>query len=124
MMPPKNIIATTLMPVAFVVSCNCASAQDKRVFYESRYTLVGFLVRAANVCGGNKRDFEVAFSLVAPDEMKAFSTAFPKTTAEWMQRGAENFNTGVMKDGIPANCTYALEVLKKAQGIAHSDNAR
>jgi hypothetical protein len=117
----RTTIAATSVCIALSVNCKEAAAQDKRVIYESRYTLVGFLLRAANVCGGDKRDIQAAFSLLDPDELKAFSKAFPKTTAEWMQRGSEKFNAGVMKDGIPSACTYALEVLKKAEDIARND---
>jgi hypothetical protein len=117
----KTTIAAISLVFALSAGCKEATAQDKRVVYESRYTLAGFILRATNVCGGDKREIEIAFSLLDPDELKAFSKAFPKTTAEWMQQGSENFNTGVMKDGIPSACTYALQVLKKAEDIVRND---
>jgi hypothetical protein len=107
----------------FSVSVSAAAAQGgpSQSVYEARYTLSGFLLRASKICDGNEQDIAVAFSLLDPDELKAFSKAFPKKTRDWMQKGADSFNIGVMKDGIPAACTYALQVLEKARVIAQNN---
>ena len=36
---------------------------------------------------------------------------------QWMMEGANNFNTGVMKDGIGTACSYALTVRAKAEAM-------
>jgi hypothetical protein len=107
---------------AVIMISSIATAQDRGVVYESRYMLAGFLLRASTVCEGNKHDIDVAASLLNPDELKAFSKSFPDTTAGWMNRGAENSNNQVMKDGIPAACSFALNVLRKAEEISKSDH--
>ena len=106
---------SVLLSLAIVLlACLQSQAEDRRIAYQAQYQLVGFLIRAINVCGGNKADVEAAFSLLDSDELKAVSRSFPKITEKWMTRGAELFNIGVMKDGVPSACDYALTVLKKA----------
>jgi hypothetical protein len=90
-----------------------AQAEDRSVAYEAQYQIFGFLLRAAVVCGGQKKDIDAVFSLLGSDEFKAVSRSFPKLTEKWMTNGAHLFNTGVMKDGVPAACDYARTVLKK-----------
>lgn len=116
-----KIISLSLATWMALISYKSGAADDKRVFYEARYTMVGFLTRASLVCGGDKHDFDVAFSLVNPDELKAFSRAFPETTKQWMLHGTNIFNTGVMKDGIPAACDFALKKLQEAKDIVQED---
>jgi hypothetical protein len=104
-----------LLSIAIVLlGCLQTQAEDRSIAYEARYQLVGFLIRAINVCGGNKADVDAAFSLLDSDELKAISRSFPKLTEKWMTKGAGLFNVGVMKDGVPSACNYALTVLKKA----------
>jgi hypothetical protein len=90
-------------------------------FYRSRYFLAGFLLRASKVCQGDKQDIEIAFSLLGTNELKAFSQNFPTKSEQWMTEGANNFNTGVLQNGIPETCNYALGVQKKAQQIVQTD---
>jgi len=111
-----------IFAAAVAIVANQANAEDRRVLYESRYTLAGFLLRASNVCEGNRHDIDVSMSLLAPDELRAFSKAFPDTTAKWMKKGADNFNVGVMKDGIPSACTFALTVMRQAEDIVKNDH--
>lgn len=119
----KSLFAMSFCILAiFVGESAAAPAKDKSVLYEARYMLSGFLLRASQVCQGDKHDIEAAFSLLNPDELKAFSKAFPSMTSQWMKRGAENFNIGVIKDGIPAACSYALTVLRKAKEISKGDH--
>lgn len=93
-------------------------AQDKGAAYQARFMLSGFLLRASKVCEGDERHIKIAFSLLDPDELKIFSKNFPKKVAEWMENGANNFNAGVLKSGIPDACAYALKVLQEADQIA------
>ena len=116
----SRLIVLLCAGATFVIS-PIAIALDRGVVYESRYMLAGFLLRASTVCQGNKHDIDVAFSLLNPDELKAFSKSFPDTTAGWMKHGADNFNNQVMKDGIPAACSFALDVLRKAEEMSKSD---
>jgi hypothetical protein len=86
--------------------------------YRARFFLSGMLLRASAVCGGNwKSSASVAIELIATPEMKAVSAAYPETTKNWSMEGAENFNTGVMQDGIGPACRYAEQMRKKAKLI-------
>lgn len=105
---------------AFSISDGITQAQDKGAAYEARYMLSGFLLRASKVCQGDERHIKIAFSLLDPDELKVFSKNFPGKVAEWMENGANNFNTSVLKSGIPDACSYALKVLQEADQIAQS----
>jgi hypothetical protein len=124
MTPAKKLLSAIALAagVIWLQPESLSLAQDKSVLYESRYMLSGFLLRASVVCQGDKRHIDVAFSLLDPDELKAFSKAFPTITEQWMKRGADNFNIGVMKDGIPAACSYALTVLGQAAEIVKGDH--
>jgi hypothetical protein len=91
-------------------------------FYESRYQIAGLLLRVAKVCQGDaKRAIDAGFGLLASEELKAMSRAYPQQTQKWMEQGAEKFNTGVMADGIAAACTFAQKVITKAEEIAQAD---
>jgi len=90
------------------------AAEDASVVYEARYQLTGYLLTAANVCQGDKKQIDATFALVSSDEMKAFSRAFPQITKQWMMNGGNLFNTSIMKDGLQPACDYALATLKKA----------
>lgn len=48
-----------------LLGCLQTQAEDRSIAYEAKYQLVGFLIRAINVCGGNKADVEAAFSLLS-----------------------------------------------------------
>jgi hypothetical protein len=90
------------------------NSENRGLFYEARYQLVGYLIRAGNVCNASKEHIEATFSLLEPDELKTFSRSFPEVTKQWMTRGAELFNSSVMQVGIPAACDHAFATLKKA----------
>jgi hypothetical protein len=101
-----------------------ADAQTAGAYYQSRYHISGFLLRAALVCGGDyKRTVAAGLDLVSTTELKAVSKAYPDTTQQWMKGGADNFNTGVMTDGLASACAYALTVRRKAEDIVKSDRA-
>lgn len=93
----------------------------RMLYYRSQYYLTGLLLRAANVCNGDRRDLEAAFVLLQTDELKTFSAAYSRTTEEWMMRGATNFNSMVMKMGIPAACQSAAQTLREARSISQGD---
>jgi hypothetical protein len=60
-MPTKlNVFRALLLATAVVQSvCATANAGEKAAaIYRSRYMLAGFLVRAAAVCGDNKKSFK------------------------------------------------------------------
>lgn len=83
------------------------SAPD--AIYHSRYTLAGYLLRAGTACEDqSRRTINAAFSLLATEELKAMSKAYPSTTEAWMTEGATIFNTEVMKNGIKPTCISAM----------------
>jgi hypothetical protein len=116
-------LANTL--VAIAMTATPALAQDDnaiaggaQAYYASRYFVAGFLMRASAVCGGDwKRTVAAGSDILRTAELKAISRGFPNRTREWMMEGADNFNAGVMADGIGAACSYALEVRAKAEAM-------
>jgi hypothetical protein len=106
--------AALVFLVISLLGCPQPKAEDRSIAYEAQYQLVGFLIRAIKVCNGDKEDVGAVFSLLDSDELKAVSRSFPKTTEKWMTKGADLFNTGAMKDGVPSACDIARDVLKKA----------
>jgi hypothetical protein len=111
--------------VGLVALTAAADAQTAGVYYQSRFHISGLLLRAATACGGDyKRTVNVALGLIGNPELKAVSKAYPGTTEQWMKGGADNFNTGVMTDGLASACAYALTVRGKAENILKGDRAR
>jgi hypothetical protein len=101
-----------------------ADAQTASVYYQSRYHLSGLLLRASAVCGGDwKRTVDAAFNLISTPELKAISKAYPDTTEQWLKGGADNFNTGVMTDGLAKACAFALTARSKVEATVKSDRA-
>lgn len=91
---------------------------DRSAFFESRYLLSGFLLRASRVCSDQFEKFvNASVKLISGEEFKSISGAFPTMTGEWMERGALNFNTGVLKTGPRSACDYAKTVLEKVDQI-------
>jgi hypothetical protein len=89
--------------------------------YQTRYMLAGYLLRAGTVCEAeSKRTITAAFSLVATEELKAMSNAYPATTERWMTEGADNFNTEVMKNGIKPACASAMADRQHVEGVSKS----
>jgi hypothetical protein len=123
---PRSLFAARIVAglcIAVTISAP-ADAQTAGVYYQSRFHISGVLLRAAMVCGGDyKRTVRAAFDLVGNPELKAISKAYPETTQQWMKGGADNFNTGVMTDGLASACTYALTVRGKAESILKGDRA-
>ncbi len=96
---------------------------DAATFYQSRYFLAGFLLRAGKVCQTNTKQLtDSAFGLLGTSELKTMSKAYPQTTGKWMQAGADNFNIGTMKTGVVAACKYATQVRSEAEELARSDS--
>lgn len=90
-----------------------AHAQSSRSdYYMSGYFLLGMYLRASNVCN-NKSFAEYGFSLVGSKEFRAFSAAYPETLKKWLLEGGENFNRGVMNDGIFAACKSMISLMKR-----------
>lgn len=91
-------------------------------FYESRYVLAGFLLRASRVCEGEgTRAIDAGFGLLDTEELKAISKAYPQQIAKWMEDGANKLNTGVMTDGVAAACSFAQKVMEQAEEMARAD---
>jgi hypothetical protein len=65
------------------------------------------------VCGKNGLA-KVGIDLISSSELRAIAQAYPSTTEKWMREGAENFNRGVMEDGLPAACKFADEMRIRA----------
>jgi Bacterial SH3 domain len=92
-------------------------------FYEARYQLAGFLLRAGAVCEQEgQRTITAGLRLLGTSELKAISRNFPDTTRQWMTAGAEKFNTGVMNDGVADACAFAMTVRQKAEETAQADH--
>jgi hypothetical protein len=124
-MPTKlNVFRALLLATAVVQSvCATANAGEKAAaIYRSRYMLAGFLVRAAAVCGDNKKSFkrfvDAGLGVLGTPELRALSKAYRSTTGQWMKEGGETFNERVMTDGISPACAYALTERARAEGIA------
>jgi hypothetical protein len=124
-MPTKlNVFRALLLATAVVQSvCATANAGEKAAaIYRSRYMLAGFLVRAAAVCGDNKKSFkrfvDAGLGVLGTPELRALSKAYRSTTGQWMKEGGETFNERVMTDGISPACAYALTERARAEDIA------
>jgi len=111
-MPLENI---TIIFIAFMLSYPPrAVAESAGETYRARFFISGMLMRASIVCGKNwMGKAKVGLDLISTPEMRDLTRAYPQTTKKWLQEGAANFNDGVMKDGIPAACAFANEMLRK-----------
>jgi hypothetical protein len=97
---------------------------DATTFYQSRYFLAGFLLRAGRVCETNTEQMiNAAVGLLATPELKTISKAYPQNVKKWMEAGADSFNTGTMQNGVTSACTYAVKIRGKAEDIAKADQA-
>jgi len=97
---------------------NAAFAEDASDAYKARFFVSGMLMRAGMVCGKNwKLNAKVGMDLIATPELRDLARAYPETTKKWLEAGAENFNNGVMQDGLPAACKFADDMRRKAQSI-------
>jgi hypothetical protein len=93
-------------------------------FYQARYQLAGFLMRAGAVCEqAAKRTVSAGLRLLGSSELKSISRNFPDTTRQWMTAGAEKFNTSVMDEGVTEACDFAMTVCQKAEETAQADHA-
>ncbi|MGP0059342.1 MAG: hypothetical protein ACLPID_08665 [Beijerinckiaceae bacterium] len=116
-----RIVAGLCILVMTVANGN---AQTAGVYYQSRFRIAGVLLRAGAICGADyKRTIAVGLDLIATPELKAIAKAYPDTTQQWMKGGADNFNTGVMTDGLASACAYALTVRRQAEDIVKNDRA-
>ena len=98
---------------------------DAASFYQSRYLLAGFLLRAGRVCeNSSEQMIDVALGLLATSELKSFSRAYPATIKRWMEEGSNSFNAGTMKDGVTSACAYAMKIRGKADEIAKADRSK
>src|SRR5438874_748587 len=100
----KTILAAAMF---ILVLGDLAEAQSRGDYYMSAYFLLGMYLRASNVCN-DKSLAEYGFSLVGSKELRAFSAAYPKTVEKWIREGGENFNRGVMNDGIFEACKFVV----------------
>jgi hypothetical protein len=93
--------AGSLVLASLIVFAMRAVARNAATFHESRYSLMGFLLRSSAVCGGDaKPTIDAAFGLVSSPEFMAMNKGYPQTTQKWMGEGAANFNNAVMTDGV------------------------
>lgn len=114
----------TLAICLLLFSISQVAAEDAAAsrYYASRFYLAGLLLRASSICPKDfKRTVTVALSLIATPELKRLSSAFPKTTEDWMSEGASALNREVMQEGIDATCAHAIEVRGKADKIVSED---
>jgi hypothetical protein len=105
----KSLLAATAFVLAVASS---AEAQSYGDYYRSAYFLLGMYLRAGTVCN-NKIFVDYGFSLVGSKEFRTFSAAYPETSEKWMREGGENFNRGVMNDGILAACKFMMARMKR-----------
>ena len=108
------ILALRILCVLLSAWPAIARSENRAIAYEAQYQLVGYFLRAANICNAEKAHIDAIMSLLDHDELKAFSKGFPQMTEKWMMRGAELFNASVMSGGIPSACNSASESLRKA----------
>jgi hypothetical protein len=99
-----------------------ATERTAATFYEARYLIAGFLLRAGMVCQYQpKRMITVAMRIIATSELKAIAQGFPGTTKKWMRAGTGTFNDSVMTDGLLKACAHAMTVLEEAEQTARAD---
>jgi hypothetical protein len=101
-----------------------AGERTAATFYEARYLIAGFLLRAGNVCQYQpKRMITAAVRLIITPELKAIAQGFPDTTKKWMTTGTGTFNDGVMTDGLLKACAHAMTVLEEAEQTVRADHS-
>jgi hypothetical protein len=108
-------VAASIGPSAAESSITEVQAGERAAatFYEARYSIAGFLLRAGTVCQNQpKRMISAAVRLIATPELKAIGQGFPDTTKKWMEAGTATFNNGVMTDGLLKACAHAMTVLE------------
>lgn len=99
-----------------------AKAQTAGDVYRSHYFLSGILMRSAFVCGGDwKHISRIALKLIqTPPELKRITEAYPTTTRQWVNEGAETFNAEVYANGVTSACAHAAKTLAGAETILKS----
>jgi hypothetical protein len=103
-------------------SDSAPSTNSPAAVYQSRFLLAGFLVRAGYVCESDaKMNVDAGLGLLGTSELKTMSKSYPKTTAQWMEEGAQNFNKAVMSSGVQGACAYAVQVRHRAEKIAQDN---
>lgn len=119
----RSILSAAILFDFFQIGLAVAQTErEARLRYESRYFLSGLLVRAAMVCRNDaEQTIEVAFNIVAADEYKSFSEAFPQMTKGWMGNGADALNSDVMKNGMQHACALAADAKRRAIAIVEDD---
>jgi hypothetical protein len=128
--PPRSVIGRLADIACTAKSRNPASRNEGKkpamAMYEARYTLAGFLLRAGKVCTSDSQpNIDAGFSLLDSSELKQISKSYPETIQSWMMQGADNFNAGVMKDGMKVACAYAVAVRRRVEeGIASERTPR
>jgi hypothetical protein len=103
------------LAIGVVAAAATADAEDQSA-YQSRCFLAGMLIRSSMVCTERATDvalkarIDMSFRLLSAQPMKEFSAAFPKLAEQWQVEGGENFNRGVVSEGIAKACDYAEKV--------------
>jgi ATP:corrinoid adenosyltransferase len=111
----RTLVAAYVL-VLLLGICPATNAQDAAAVYHSKYSLTGFLMRAAVVCDGDgKRTVDAAFGIISTPELRAVTKAYPATVNQWMQEGSASFNEKVMKVGIGSACEDAMAVRRRAE---------
>jgi hypothetical protein len=94
------------------------SADDAQEFYRGHFFLSGELLRAAYVCPEHsKENTRVTFESIAYPELRTIAHSFPKLTSKWMGDGADNFNAGIMTDGLASACKHADEMRSQMDAL-------
>jgi hypothetical protein len=124
---PSNSVPGQVADIACAIaqtpsSNSVVDAETAKRFYESRYFLAGLLLRAGYVCDNEPKSLiTTAFKLLDTNELKKITEAYPKTTEQWMQQGANNFNSVTMKEGIASACALAAKTRIQAADITKFD---
>lgn len=93
-----------------------AVAADENAAYQSRFFLAGVMLRSSIVCVERETEdalqsrVQLAMRLLSAQPMKEFSAAFPKLSDRWQTDGSENFNRGVVSEGVSGACEYARKL--------------
>jgi hypothetical protein len=95
------------------------ASADENSAYQSRFLLAGVMLRSSIVCveretiDALETRVQLAMRLLSAPPMREFSTAFPELSKRWQMDGSENFNRGVVSEGVSGACDYARGLEQK-----------
>jgi hypothetical protein len=106
--PPRSVVGR-------ISNIACAQPRPTEVSaakYQSLYVLSGFLMRGGGVCGNADRFVNASTKLIGAVP----SSIDSQITQQWSAKGADDFNSQLVRTGAKATCIMVEKALREAEG--------